>query len=351
MKRIFIKISILALLSLLFMTLSYCIDTFNIFHWNNIRITKAEPNKNYVKSKYILANPQKFNAFAFGSSRIGNLDLENLPKELNGVHLNWYNMTYSQGIPSEHLQNIKTFLKNGIEIKWIILEFDDITMYCNPEKHKNELLRNPYESSIENPVSFYLSYLKKPEFSLIKDILMQNKKAEKERDLFYKQGQFLTNIDFSLPETVDEKKFLTYSQLKIKPASSPYKYKGGIDDILGIIELCKENNIQLTIFTTPIFCETFKQAVDFGYLDFLHDVAEKCSFYNFSEINQFTTDRHYYFENSHYRPALGRIISKTLFGTEEEKREIAAIVSTFGQLVDNSNIDEIISQLKNQLSL
>ena len=126
MKRIFIKISILALLSLLFMTLSYCIDTFNIFHWNNIRITKAEPNKNYVKSKYILANPQKFNAFAFGSSRIGNLDLENLPKELNGVHLNWYNMTYSQGIPSEHLQNIKTFLKNGIEIKWIILEFDDI---------------------------------------------------------------------------------------------------------------------------------------------------------------------------------------------------------------------------------
>ena len=28
-------------------------DTFNIFHWNNIRFTSAEPNKNFVKTKEI----------------------------------------------------------------------------------------------------------------------------------------------------------------------------------------------------------------------------------------------------------------------------------------------------------
>ena len=33
---------------------AYHYDTFNVFHWQNIRFTGAETNKNFVKTKYII---------------------------------------------------------------------------------------------------------------------------------------------------------------------------------------------------------------------------------------------------------------------------------------------------------
>ena len=59
-------------------------DTFNIFHWNNIRFTSAEPNKNFVKTKYIIRNPNKFNAYILGSSRIVNIPPALLPSQKDG---------------------------------------------------------------------------------------------------------------------------------------------------------------------------------------------------------------------------------------------------------------------------
>ena len=83
---------------------AYHYDTFNVFHWKNIRFTSAEPNKNFVKTKYIIENPQKFNAFIFGSSRVGRLPPDLLPKDLDGTPLRWYNMTYSEGIPESQIR-------------------------------------------------------------------------------------------------------------------------------------------------------------------------------------------------------------------------------------------------------
>ena len=109
-------------------------DTFNIFHWNNIRFTSAEPNKNFVKTKYIIRNPNKFNAYILGSSRIGNIPPALLPSQKDGKKLHWYNMTYSEGLPSEHLLTLETFLKNGVSIDMVILGFDNIAMYSSIEE-------------------------------------------------------------------------------------------------------------------------------------------------------------------------------------------------------------------------
>ena len=37
-------------------------------------------------------------------------------------------MTYSEGLPSEHLLTLETFLKNGVSIDMVILGFDNIAM-------------------------------------------------------------------------------------------------------------------------------------------------------------------------------------------------------------------------------
>ena len=131
-----------------------------------------------------------------------------------------------------------------------------------------------------------------------------------------------------------------------------YTQKNVQDDIATITEFCREHDIKLILFTNPIYETTYKDAVDCGYFDFLRKVSEKCEFYNFSSLNNFTTDPRYYFESSHYRPALGLLVEKMLFGTEEEREQIRAEAGDelWGVKVNAGNVDVVISELQKQIA-
>ena len=83
------------------------VDPYNVFHWQKIRDNGVEPNSNYIKMQYILHNPDKFDSFLFGSSRTGFVDVENIPDG------KWYNMSYSEGLPAEHLENWSAWMKKS----------------------------------------------------------------------------------------------------------------------------------------------------------------------------------------------------------------------------------------------
>lgn len=320
-------------------------DTFNIFHWSNIRFTSAESNKNFVKTKYIIKNPDKFNAFIFGSSRVGNIPPDFLPSEVNDKKLYWYNMTYSEGIPSESLLTLETFLKNGITIKMVVLGFDDIAMYTSIEDHYNQLLRMPYQVFEKNPFSFYKPYLLSiPAVSIIKEINNYHLYEHNlDRMCFYEFGVNQPNLNYSLG--IDSKTFQSaHDGLK-------YTQTDSCKDIEEICKLCKKNEIELILFTNPIYLTTYLDSVKDDYFAFLKKVAQNCEFYNFSTLNNYCKDSRYYFEASHYRPALGLLIEKILFGTELEREEIRknACDPLFGLLVNSENIDYVISQLEKQV--
>ena len=320
-------------------------DTFNIFHWNNIRFTSAEPNKNYVKTKFVNNNPERFNAFVMGSSRVGNIPCDYLPEKLNDKDLYWYNMTYSEGIPSEHLLTLKSFLNNGVSIDMIILGFDNIAMYAKIDDHNCQLLRIPYQSYEDNPLYFYKTYLHiLPAFSIIKEVF-KYKTSEHLEDtkFFYEYGVLKANTSFS-----------TSSEPVIFPSAhgnKTYSQTESYKDIESICQICKENGIKLILFTNPIYMTTYIDSVENGYFNFLRKVSRNCEFYNFSTLNTFSMDSRYYFEGSHYRPALGLIVEKVLFGTEEETNEIRneAQDELFGIKVNSDNIDFVISELEKQL--
>ena len=66
MKKFLLIVTAGALLLALFSAcFCYVIDPFNVMHPLNIRDNGVEPNKNYIKITYILANPEKFDAFLF----------------------------------------------------------------------------------------------------------------------------------------------------------------------------------------------------------------------------------------------------------------------------------------------
>ena len=130
-----------------------------------------------------------------------------------------------------------------------------------------------------------------------------------------------------------------------------YSQKQAHKDIEGIVALCAEHGIKLVLFTSPLYQTTYRNNVDDGYFDFLRSVAQKCEFYNFSALNNYTTNPQYYYEWSHYRPALGLLVEKMLFGTEEEREGIRreAGDALWGARVNAGNVEGIIAHLQEQL--
>lgn len=140
MKKFLLKVSIFAAFAFFVQVITpVYVDPFNVFHWEHIRDNGIEPNKNYVKMKYILANPEKFDSFLFGSSRVAAIHTENITGE------KCYNMTISTGLPGWHLLNIKTLFRNGIIPKKIYIGVDTVSYTGDYELQSNEPMRCPYE--------------------------------------------------------------------------------------------------------------------------------------------------------------------------------------------------------------
>lgn len=349
-KTFFIKFSILLLVAVLFFGARIYLDPFNVFHWKDIRFIAVAPNKNFIKTKLILSQPNKYNAFLFGSSRIGTMPPVSLPKTFNGKTLNWYNMTYATGIPKEQLETIKTFVKNGVKIDLAVVQFDELSMYVSAEKHKKENITMPYQIYERNKLLFFLPYIKtKCEMPLIKSIMNYDKSEHiKDKKDFYEFGSYGAEMEIddisNLNEPEDPEKF--------KPDDTwSYTEINSHKDIEELVDFCDKNSINLILLTTPLYHATYRVAVNKGYFDFLKKVAQKCEFYNFSSINNCTKDHRYYLECIHYRPALGVILEKLLFGTEEEKAKIRkeAGDDSWGEKINASNVDLAIQKLQDQL--
>lgn len=347
MKKFLLKIAIVALPILAIVLSALYFDTFNVFHWQHIRFTSAEPNKNFVKTQYVIHNPKKFNSFIFGSSRVGSIPPDALPKESDGVSLRWYNMTHSEGIPAEHLMTIRTFLANEVDIDMILLGFDNIAMYASVAQHERQLIRMPFQVYEESPLRFYMPYLiniTAP--SIIKEVSRYNAaQKEDEAEHFYGFGVLSENLDFSLTENPQMERYVSNHDGK------GFTQKDACKDIAAIVELCRENGIALVLFTNPLYETTYRDAAENGYFDFLRSVAQKCEFYNFSALNNYTTNPQYYYEWSHYRPALGLLVEKVLFGTDEERESIRhdASDTLWGARVNTGNVEEIIAHLQGQI--
>ncbi len=349
-KRFFIKCICLTGILALIALIIYHTDTFNVFHWKSIRSISSDWNVNFIKTQYIVHNPDKYNAFIFGSSRVGGLPYKSLPHSYNGKELNWYNMTYPSGIPSENLLSIKTFLNHGVHVDFVLVGFDNISMYASLEEHEKNLLRRPYQVYEKSKWDFYQPYITNfPEFPILKEVFLYTI-GRYDREQYKNQRHFLYNpdnrqegVEFSLIENPQEDQYAI--------STFEYSQKESYRDLEELFAFCAENNIPLVLFTSPLYHELYRYCAKQGYLEFLQQVGERCEFYNFSSLNNYSKDRHYYAESSHYVAAFGQILEKFIFCSESKRAEIRAAAGDdyFGIKVNAKNVTEVINHLHQQL--
>ena len=80
------------------------------------------------------------------------------------------------------------------------------------------------------------------------------------------------------------------------------------------------------------------------YLAYLKDIATITDFYDFSGYNSITTNNCNYYERSHYRPFIGKLIAARIFNDKTVK-----VPDDFGQLVTKENITEHLQMLKKNI--
>ncbi len=333
MKRFFLKLSFLILpIALFFLLTPMLVDPFSVFHRKAVRRNGVEPNENFIKTAHVLDNKDKFDSFIFGSSRVGALHGENI----KGYRA--YNMTYSFGIPQEHLENIRTFLKAGIKIRMVLINVDEVCCAIDGKEHVTDPMHRPYPADGDF-LSFYSMYMK-PEIVLqsLPIILKSNYDDEEDwRKNFYENGWWIgydMDTGFKFVETDSAPDGLQY-----------YFYPVALEALREIERLCSENGIELIIFSSPMYSYQFRLSARAGYLTFLEELAEVSPYYNFSCINPITTDDSNYLDPSHYKAQIGDLILERIFCEDK----VVHKEDLFGEYVTKENVGQFMTALKTQL--
>ncbi|MBR0315951.1 MAG: hypothetical protein IJQ99_03720 [Synergistaceae bacterium] len=329
MKKFLLKISIFAIYALMLqVVLPFVVDPFNVFHAEKIRPTGVEPNRHYIKMKYILNNPDKFNGFLFGSSRVGAIHVEKISNE------KIYNMTYSVGLIPEHLGNLKTFLKNKIRPSKIYIGIDNVSCTNPSEIHIIEPMRCPYEYLCN--YNYFLSLYLNP-IDAARSLLLS------------KQGNWNFDVFYNYGWQYEYGRKSNYNWEDVKPPvvrNIPVRIlEEALNALSEFVEICKKNDIELIIFTNPMHNITYMASVEENYFEFLEGVAKITDFYNFSSLNDVTLDNNNYFETSHYNAEVGDMIINVICNGQKYN---GLYEQGFGVKVTNENVNEFINMLKKQ---
>ena len=334
----YIAISFIFCISII--SFNYYEDIYSIFK-NDYSEVAHEPNQNFVKMDFLIKKQHSFDSFIFGSSRVGHINPLGIE---NG---NYYNMTYSEGLPYEHLSNIKLLIEKKIKIKNILIGLDDFSYEVNPLSHKQQPMRQPHyltDINSMSELSFYMYYLfKRPSVSdtikVVKQIVLDTTYPTFNYDI-YKTGlplvplEKVNSIENNIKQHINDKKFM-----------EPTRYVGDriketIKSIEEIVNLSKKYDFNLLIFINPIHKTTYLDTNFNNFQIFKNELVQLTDYYDFSGLNRITTNNYYYYETSHYRDIAGELIKQRLFKSEN---------NNFGIYVSKNNIDEHLENLKEQI--
>lgn len=329
MKKFLLTMLPFVLWSLLLMVaFPIAVDPYNVFHLESIRDNGIEPNKNYIKTEYVSRHPDYFDAFIFGSSRVSSIHSD----KVEGYR--FYNMTYSEGVPEEHRQNLQVMLDRGVCPKLVMVGVDSISFLIDPQLHKGDLLRGPYPMNLKEKAKFFLNYL---EPVMVMDSLETT--FFEPRSVSYEQNFYTAGwtLDYGMHPATDWSR--AEADWNVRYANRTPQV---LEEIRQLKQLCDEHSIQLIIFTNPMHPLTFAKAVENGYMDFLAGLVQITDFYNFSGYNDITLNNDNFLETSHYKAEVGDMILDVIFsGKRDEHLEEQG----FGMVVTRENYPVFLERI------
>ena len=264
-------------------------DPYNVFSWNNMKQKNAAPNYNYIKTRYLIENPDKFDTYVFGSSRVGNIHVEKMED------CRAYNLFYYSCPLSENLETLNVLLENDVVVKKIYLGVDAMSYTIDPAGHYEDPMSCTYKTLhghlfkfaklYLNPSTIYESCFIKPTETGILGL-----------DTIYDYGWW---CDYDNGMVMGEEAFGGV-------LGGSFLMEETLEDMRAFVKVCEDNHIELTVFTNPMYKDSYQSAIEEAdYIHFLEELKKITPFYDFSGINEVTTNHINYTDVSHANAEVG----------------------------------------------
>jgi len=352
MSKIFFKLIVLLLIAVAPVALfNYYIDPYGIF--NNLSIdlwyeAGFEPNQHYSKIRHLINDKHSKDSFLFGHSRVGKINPDVIPGG------SYYNMNYSEGIPGEHLADIRILLEKGVPVKNVMIGVDSYSYKIRPEEHEGQLMRHPYELAFFDKIFFQLKYLFSPpriatlnnirnkdnenyviNFNIlsngVQDLSRFDKKIEMDIEAHLKSERF-ANVNFDPFDKASEQKYIDLMDEMVR-------------DIKEIIELSEKHRFNVYFFINPTYHKYYLKDNPYHFLIFKEKLAQVTDYWDFSGLNTITTNNYYFYETSHYRNMVGDIIVCRMTDCSALN-----VPDDFGVYVTRKNVNDHIALQREKLS-
>jgi len=298
-------------------------------------------NQHMFNPEVIFRQPEKFDSFLFGSSRIGAIYVTKIPTG------KFYNMSYSQGLPAQHLAIIKAFLQKGIKIKSVVIGLDEFCFSLSASAHEKQLLRimHPDIGGPGRPEIFGMYFFRKPsldELARWRDRVLYGKMEG--RIIVNSSGVHLGWNQKGKILNVINKPIFQFNIQKYEPVTYGKKETDeAFAAIAELISLSHEHNFSLVFFITPFYANYYLNYAE-GLMSIKERLANLTNYYDFSGINSVTINDMNYYEESHYRYRVGDMIIARIFGNGESK-----LPDDFGVLVTRQNVGKHLKSQQQEL--
>jgi len=298
-------------------------------------------NQHLFNPELIFRQPERFDSFIFGSSRTTVMDVSHIPGG------RFFNMSYAQGLPAQHLAIIKAFLRRGIRIKTVVVGLDDFCFTIPADSLRKHLLRvmHPDVNGPSRLKIFAMYFFRKPGVE----------ELEKWADRVFwkkKEGRFVMdhlglNLGWMPKETVVKtinKPIFSYKVSAYKPrVFDDLVMKEAFDAIEEMISLSRTHGFKLIFFINPFYDQFYVNNAE-SLFTVKERLAKLTGYYDFSGFNAVTIDAVNYYEESHYRYHVGDMIMGRLFNIEA-----IHVPEDFGVWVTKQNINGHLETQRREL--
>ena len=312
--------------------INYIVDPIKIFN-SNILPYQSYMNERFVKIEYLKKNHHKFNAYLFGSSRIGVTQPQIVEKYL--PNSKFYNFTLSAANLYDYQKHLEFFLENRYEINTLYLQIDLDDMYDYGHSLSTYSYKFHPDVTHDSLLLYYIQYLFRFSPLHLKEKIMDNFKNEKIKyyqidkgtwTLKKKELQLKTNCTKYVEE-------ISGFHIKYRRTKSYTTARFSMKALKKIIELCKMNHIKLYVFITPHNHNKLDTFILDDYKNFIRDISELTDFYNFATYNTITNNDCNYYETSHYRPHVANLIAARIF-----KDKNISLPDDFGKFIAKGSL-------------
>lgn len=321
--------------------INYVVDPFGIFRYGTGRRDLSRqyigPNMHFIKTRYIAQNPKKFDCLIFGSSRVRGIDGRQMRDAV------CYNMFYSDGLPRDHLDNLRYLLSKEARPKLVLVGLDEFSYKRDPADHFGYYGRHPYPPVVQqNTYLFYLKYLirySSRSKKAFKAFLSKKKPFPYDH---FESGLLLTpDIDTAIE--ADPAKHTGDPKFKRPLISKGDRIMETLDEVRKLVSLLETHDVKWVVFINPIHQTTYLATDLQQHLLFEKELSKITDFYDFSGLNSVTTNNYYYHETSHYRMNVGQFMLARMFGWSTVR-----VPDDFGVLVTPDNIEKHLTELRRQ---